>query len=219
MKPSDVSRLTGIPASSLRTWSGEYAEYLSPAAAGGDGRKRDYSDQDIRILMYVADQKARNVIGEDIHASLKSMKITAWIDLPPLPNVPPGMEPVALIPREAAETKIDMQRQALYKEIEWLQKQIEALEDELQQERADKKSLQAELSNYRERYGELKGQLTERQTSGELISQNKELAQQVGELQGKLAERQSTRFWLVVVAVLVAATIVVVVVLITVRGG
>jgi len=103
-----------------------------------------------------------------------------------------GVEPVSMIPREAAETSIEVQRKAWQRELQLLQDRIETLEDELTRERTDRTKAQAELADLRERYGELSG---------------------------KLSERKSTQFWLMLVGGVVIAVIVMTVVLLLLTRG
>lgn len=211
MRPKEIATRLGIDESTLRLWtSGEFKMYLSPRAQGGDGRHRNYTDQDSRILAYIKEMRDENATTEDIHAGLKSLQAMKWTGLPVLPDAPGAV--ISMIPREAAETRVDMQRQTYANEIQEYQRRIADIEAKLEKSEDQRETLLRERADLMKRVGELEGQLSERQTSGELISQNKELAQQVGELQGKLAERQSTRFWLRMIATVIIASIVITVV-------
>lgn len=60
-RPKEVAGDLGIAPSTLRLWSTEFAEFLSPAAAKRDGarRQRRYEEEDRRVLRRVGDVLAR----------------------------------------------------------------------------------------------------------------------------------------------------------------
>src|SRR5690606_6892017 len=65
--PSDVSRLLGIPQSTLRRWAARFAPYLSPHARQ---RKRKYTQDDLDILSRVQALAAQNFNLDDISQQL-----------------------------------------------------------------------------------------------------------------------------------------------------
>ena len=76
-----------------------------------------------------------------------------------MPPAPPGSEPISVIPREAAEARIDEQRRALVREISVLTDRVQSLEQELSNAREQRADLQVELTSAREQLGELRGRL------------------------------------------------------------
>lgn len=186
MQTSDLAKWLGLAAVTIRQWSaGEWAQYLSPTAQGGEGRSRVFSERDAQIIAHIARLKASGQDRDSIHAALKSMQADDWRGLPAMPAAPPDFEPIPMIPREAAESTVEQQRRGLMREITMLEDRAERLQDELLIERESKAALQSELTVARE---------------------------QIGELRGKLAiiesERPSTRFWLVVLAAAIVLAVV-----------
>lgn len=55
MKIGALARSLGVPVPTLRRWTQEFADGLSPEARGGDGRPRDFSPRDQRLLRQVKD--------------------------------------------------------------------------------------------------------------------------------------------------------------------
>lgn len=150
-----------VSARTIRLWSGEYAEYLSPQAVGGDGRARSFNELDQRILARVAALRTQNTAIEDIHADLKLLHADQWQDLPPMPpSASPDDTPIQMVPRETAERVFYEQRAALLREIEIRESRIGELTAELRQERDNAAQLQSELTAARESLGELRGQLS-----------------------------------------------------------
>jgi len=160
MKTSDLARWLNLDTATIRHWTiGEYRSFMSPTAQGGDGRTRHFTEQDARILAFVASLKAQSTPKDEILVALNQMQSGNWADLPPMPAVPPGVEPISMIPREAAEVSITTQRSALMREIAMLQDRAEQLETALVSERTAKDALQLQLTAAREELGELRGKL------------------------------------------------------------
>lgn len=157
MKPGYVSQLLDIPDPTLRKWSIDYGQYLSVQARGGDGRKRNYDEQDIKIILWVRDLKAANTAEDAIHASLKMMQANGWHNLPELPPSPPGMDPIAVIPREAAEAQSKGLREAWAIERKQLTDKIEELEQRLKVSDENREVILKEMAEIRERLGVLSG--------------------------------------------------------------
>lgn len=197
MQTSELAKWLGLAAVTIRQWSaGEWAQYLSPTAQGGEGRSRVFNDRDARIIAHIARLKASGQDRDSIHAALKSMQADEWRNLPPMPTAPPDFEPIQMIPTSTAETAIDQQRRGLMREITLLEERIEQLTDELSSERESKAALQAELTVSREQIGELRGKL--------------------GNIE---KERPAARFWLtVLVAAVILAVVATAILLLAGRG-
>lgn len=159
MKSKELATWLNIAPVTVRLWSSQYGEFLSPSARGG-GKTRVFSDRDMRVLAYVASMKQDGRGRDDITASLRRLQGDEWRELPDMPAAPPGVEPISVIPREAAEAKIDAQRGALMREISVLQDTVERLENDLKVERAERAALTQQLIEAREKLGELRGQLS-----------------------------------------------------------
>ena len=131
MKPSELSRLIGIAASTIRAWSaGEYRVYLTPSAQGGDGASRQFTALDARIFLLIAQLKQRGATNADIHAQLRQMQAGDWQELPELPAVV-GASLVPVIPESTAAAALESQTRALLREVAGLQKQLEQLQSKL----------------------------------------------------------------------------------------
>jgi DNA-binding transcriptional MerR regulator len=161
MKPSEVAAILQQAPTTIRTWSQEFKDYLSPTAAGGDGRHRDYDDNDIRVLTAIRELKRGGHSSEEIHATLAQMQRDDWRDLPEYPDVPAKVvAPVQMIPAAAAGAALDSERKGLMREIASLQARVDSLENQLTDEqaarRADNERLLRELAEAREQMAELR---------------------------------------------------------------
>lgn len=161
MKPQQLAAILNIASSTLRTWAGkEYAEFLSPNAAGINGAHRSYDDRDSRILAWVATMRATNMPLTDISATLRSAQADNWRNLPPMPGGMANDEPIAVIPREAAEERLtaieerfEMQLQAAFKERDELRERMAEM-------RTDNERLRQQLFEANQQIVELSKELT-----------------------------------------------------------
>lgn len=158
LKTKELADRLGIAPVTVRLWTKEYGEFLEPSARGG-GKNRTFSDLDARVMAHIVHLKANGQGRDDITATLKTLQAIDWQGLPDMPPAPPGIEPISVIPREAAEARIDAQRAALMREIATLQDTVERLEGELDIERQDNRRLNDELANTREKLGNALGKL------------------------------------------------------------
>lgn len=143
MKPSEAAAVIGIAASTIRAWSvGEFKQYLSPTGQGGDGRARNLTEHDIRVLNFINNQKREGVSSDLIHAQLRSMQIEEWDELPPLPTIVSNVASVPMMPIVAADNKIEAERRGWLREIAKLEQQVEKLQERL--DAKDERLLEAE---------------------------------------------------------------------------
>ena len=60
--PKAAAVIVGCGGSTIRTWSREYAEFLSPGANPGDGSARLFSEADLAVLQLVRDIRQREAL-------------------------------------------------------------------------------------------------------------------------------------------------------------
>lgn len=144
MKPSDVSTRVGISAVTVRSWSNQFARFMSPTGAGGDGRHRDFSEVDVRVMHYIKSEKARGQTAEEITQSLLVLQANGGLDDLPLPDESYHSD-VAMLPVAAAEEA----RKLLLAQIATLENRAGGLERQLAIEqdgrRADNERLLREI--------------------------------------------------------------------------
>ncbi len=136
MKPQQLARLLNVAPNTVRQWAREdFSEFLTPTAQGGNGMHRSFGDRDARIIAWIALLKAQNMPLADIVATLRSAQAADWHNLPPLPGGMANDEPIAVIPREAAqerltaiEARYELQLQALTKERDELKDRLNRAE-------------------------------------------------------------------------------------------
>ena len=127
MKPHDVALRLKIAPSTVRQWAAEYREFMSPHAAGGEGRHRSFTELDMRVLYFIREAKDRNQRFEEIAPVLKNLQDDAWTDLPFIPEEQ-NMASVPMVPEAAAQGALDAERRSLLREISFLHEQFRGRE-------------------------------------------------------------------------------------------
>lgn len=157
MRTGELAAWIGYKESTVRAWTVEFSEYLSPTAQ--EGQRRRFSDHDQRVLAHVAALKADGVASEEIHAALKSLQADGWRNLPPMPAAPPEYGPIAMIPTSTAEERAASIAMQKTMQIVHLEEQVERLEVELERSQEQRADLQRQLTDAREALGEARGRL------------------------------------------------------------
>jgi DNA-binding transcriptional MerR regulator len=68
----DVCEAFDISRQTVRIWTAEFAEYLSPSATPEKGQQRNFSDEDMAVFALVHEVKQRGGTYENAHVQLKS---------------------------------------------------------------------------------------------------------------------------------------------------
>lgn len=76
-----VADLLDASGSTVRRWAGEFAAHLSPAANPGKGANRAFTDDDLRILGYVASRTAAGIPVAEIAKELPTAQLPSLADL------------------------------------------------------------------------------------------------------------------------------------------
>lgn len=160
MKPQQLARLLDVNPATIRKWSEQFTEFLSPNAAGGGGAHRAYSEQDSRIMAWIAVMKAQNVSFSDIKTTLKAAQANYWHNLPPMPGSIVGDEPIAVVPREAVEERVRALEERFRLQVSSLEKERDQLQTRLDQSEAEKAELRRQLMQVTERLLTLNDRLT-----------------------------------------------------------
>lgn len=71
----------GRSKATVRNWSVEFADYLSPTATPEEGKVRYFTEEDLKVFALIADYKDRDQTYEQIHMALSSGARGALPDL------------------------------------------------------------------------------------------------------------------------------------------
>jgi len=67
-----VTQLFSVSHETVKNWSQEFADYLSPTATPPAGTKRVFTDDDLQVFALVSDYKKRGLTYSDAQLALKS---------------------------------------------------------------------------------------------------------------------------------------------------
>jgi DNA-binding transcriptional MerR regulator len=68
----DIAAIYKVSHQAVKTWAREFAAYLSPAARPEEGKRRIFSDDDVRVFALVRDLTQRGYNFADAHLALKA---------------------------------------------------------------------------------------------------------------------------------------------------
>ena len=140
---SQVARAIDVSVSTVRQWSGEFAEFLSDSADPPKGTTRRYDDEDVATLQTVAVLRDRLVEYDEIHERLQQGERLEpgpgerEPEPEPEEEAPPGSSDTALVTESFAQAL-----KAYEGQIGTLQNRVEELTDKLVD--AEKRAASAE---------------------------------------------------------------------------
>lgn len=70
-QPSEVAKLLGVSAFTVRRWCEWHSAYLSPSANPSPGRPRRLSAQDVEVMRHVAQLRTQGLTTVEINAQLE----------------------------------------------------------------------------------------------------------------------------------------------------
>ncbi len=89
---TELAKEFGVTPSTLRNWTGEFSDHLSPLANPGKGKNRTYSQEDAEIITLVAEMRGQAAKYADIHAALEAGDIGQWPPFRPEDDAKQGKE-------------------------------------------------------------------------------------------------------------------------------
>ena len=181
-----TAMMFGVARETIRNWADEFAEYLSPLATPGHGKRRMYSYDDLRVIALVAELKKQGMTYADIHVSLKN----GQRGQPPL--VFP--EDVQALVVSKQERQLELGVEYLQQNMLQLQRRLEVAQTEvaaLQEVKTDNIRLKILLDEREKQISEIKAQLTAAQ------EENKHLLQDSGReyAKGMMDALERQGFW------------------------
>ncbi len=163
-----VGTLFGVVNETVRNWTIEFGEYLSPTSKPGRNKNRFYTVEDLEVLSLVSELRKQGMNNAEIHVALKSGER--------------GQAPV-LEPGELQLIASGGKEKQLSLEIEHLQHSLVKLQSEL----AEARALAAEAQTLKEENIRLTTTLD--QTQKQLEETKTEKDQHIQELQQRLEEK------------------------------
>lgn len=103
-----TATLLRVSRETVRTYAEEFAQYLSPMAAPGDKRHRQFTEDDLKVLKLVADLKRNGRVYQEIHEALEDGVRGDMPDLSIL-GPPGGVTALTMLERRMNELGAEMQ--------------------------------------------------------------------------------------------------------------
>jgi len=139
-KTKELAEIFQVAEPTIRTWSGEFEQFLSPDANPGEGRTRYYSEEDVRVLALVAEMKGQGKQVEDIAASLSIGKRG---------DVESAVQAAQQRPQSLDQAIVYIEQ--LVSRVESLQEQVSAQANEITQWRDEANQLKGQLAAIRDK--------------------------------------------------------------------
>ena len=124
-----VEQMFSISRETVRTWVGEFSDYLSPTARPPKGRQRHFTEEDLAVFALVAELKEKRWRFADIHPLLHSGERRQ----PPI-----DLHPQLFNTEEADEARLKRSLEYAQQMIQTLTSRVEELETQI--EKADQKN-------------------------------------------------------------------------------
>lgn len=128
---SGVAKLFEVTDQTVKNWAREFATYLSPTATPGDGKRRQYTSDDLEVFALVHAYKGQGLGYEDAHAALRTgqrgdvpdERAQALATAPPPQLLDKLRDEIALRDRLVDSLKSDRDKER--GKVELLEKQLE----------------------------------------------------------------------------------------------
>ena len=102
----DICDKFGVSRETVRQWTNQFSDYLSPTATPEKGRQRNYTDKDLTVFALVSNQKSTGSTTEEISAALAAgQRATPPTEAQVVPMSDSGL---ATLRREVAQLRQEM---------------------------------------------------------------------------------------------------------------
>jgi DNA-binding transcriptional MerR regulator len=151
MNISTLAKLLNVHADTVRRWTQEYRQFMSPTATPGKGKTRQLVSNDLAVLAYIAHAREQDMLPDEIRDRLAEMQQDGWRNLPRVPEewtLDPGDDtmPVALAAERASAIA---QVAVLQTELQHVRAGLEEAQQALEEAQEKVESLQAEIETLR----------------------------------------------------------------------
>jgi DNA-binding transcriptional MerR regulator len=155
VNPAELAKLIEVSGDTLRRWTREYRDYLSPSATPPKGQPRIMTEHDQRVMLLIRTLRNAGQDRDAIILTLQREQENGWSNLPPLPEnwgTPTIRADVAASRASELATVAALQTQLQHvtKALEDAQRRVASLEEALA-EAAERERALREESIARER--------------------------------------------------------------------
>lgn len=151
MNISTLAKLLNVHADTVRRWTHEYRQFMSPTATPGKGKTRQLVDNDLAVLAYIAHVREQDMSPDEIRGRLMEMQHDGWRDLPRVPeewtlDSDDDSMPVALAAERASAIA---QVAVLQTELQHVRAGLESTQQALEEAQQKVENLQTEIETLR----------------------------------------------------------------------
>ncbi len=138
MNPAELAKLIDVSGDTLRRWTKEYRDFLSPSATPPKGQPRSMTEHDQRVLLMVSTLRTAGQDREAIIETLRREQENDWAGLPPIPEdwQSPAIRADVAASRAnelATVASLQTQLQHVTRALEEAQPRVAALEQSLEE--------------------------------------------------------------------------------------
>lgn len=207
MRPIEVARRLDVTGQTIRRWTREYREFMSPSAKPAPGASRTLSDTDVRVLAYIAHLRNENRDPDYVKERLRQSREKNYDDLPPIPpewhQEPIEADRAMSIARLAAEnTQLTARLENALENLEESRAKVAALEARNAELATSAETTKEQLTAARLELSEARGEVGKLEAHLSSTVPRAELAR----LEGELTQYRFGRDKPVSVAVIVLVT-------------
>ncbi|MEZ4672595.1 MAG: MerR family transcriptional regulator [Anaerolineae bacterium] len=145
----NVTKLFNISPQTVKNWCDEFAKYLSSSATPGDGKKRIFTLNDVRVLALVADYHKRGFRWDDAHLALVNGQVGEIPQETDIVNQPPPALLVSLRDKitdlETSIKKVESERDEYKGQVRLLEKQLDQRDERIVKLVEDNAELKAQI--------------------------------------------------------------------------
>lgn len=168
---NQAAALYNVSYETIRRYTLEFADYLSPTANPQAGRQRLYSEEDMKVFSLVVEMKTQGNTYDDIHVALKRGERGKSPDVQP--------DQLSVMLNTEHEQRLARQMEYLQRELETVKSENTQLQEQLQKKSEEGLTHKIEAKLLRE---QLEKSEFERQ---KLQDEIKQLQRELGRLEGK----------------------------------
>lgn len=196
MRSTEVARIVDVSPQTIRLWSDRYAEFLSPSAKPERGEIRDFTEDDVRVLLTIKRESDRRLTFEELVEILKSGDRVEEIPDPVEveEDVPVSEHAMALAKITALQRELNTIREQHNREVDRLFEEIKELKTDRDEALEEVGKREQMISDMRHRIGYLEGQVngSDRDEALEELGKREQtiadLRHQIGYLEGQIEQ-------------------------------
>ena len=222
MNVATLAKLINVHPDTVRRWSKDYRQFMSPTATPQKGKTRVLTTHDAAVLLYVSTSRDNGLDRAEILERLAELQTGGWADLPEIPSdwFADPSEDTMSVETAAVRASQVAQIAVLQKELEHTRSELETAQRALVEAQHRVSSLEDEIAALRASSETVEGELQDslHQRELELERAKQDVARLEGQLQQySLGRATPINVGVIILVTALAVAVLVIVLLIVVR--